>query len=76
MHHRYATKASAINQVYIRATILAALHDICPPPYPREFDLEHIRSSPFYDKSIYTGSFVTFSIESELGDIRIDEMQA
>ena len=76
MHHRYATKASAINQVYIRATILAALHDICPPPYPREFDLEHIRSSPFYDKSIYTGAFVTFSIESELGDIRIDEMQA
>lgn len=73
MHHRYATKASAINQMYIRATVLNALRDICPPPFPRYFDLEHIRASPFYDKSIYTGQFVTFSIQSSDGDIKIDD---
>ena len=73
MPHRYASRASAVNQMYLRATVFAAIQDICPPPYPREFDLEHIRSSPFYDKSIYTGPFVTYTMHSD-DDFKFDEL--
>ena len=75
MHHRYSTRASAVNQMYIRSTILSALRDICPPPYPRSaFDLEHIRESEYYAVSMYTGPFVAFSLRGDDDDIKIDEV--
>lgn len=77
MHHRYATRASAINQMYIRATLILAVIDIAPPPYARGFDVEHMRDSPFYDASMYVGQFVTFSIRDSDGEpVRIDYISA
>ena len=68
MHFRYATRASAINQMYIRATLISAIIDIAPPPYNSGFDVEHLRDSPLYDGSIYVGPFVAFSIRDRSGD--------
>ena len=64
MHHRYSTRASAINQMYLRATLIEAVRDICPPPYSAGFDIEHMRDSPLYEGSMYVGPFVTYSLPS------------
>ena len=73
MHYRYATRASAINQMYIRATLIAAIIDIAPPPYKYGFDIENLRDSPLYPTSMYVGPFVTFSVRDKVDDpVKID----
>jgi hypothetical protein len=74
MHHRYATKASAINQMYIRATLIEAVRDICPPPFDDGFDISHMRDSPLFEFSLYVGPFVTFSSLRKDGEMGVDAL--
>ena len=74
MHHRYATKASAINQMYIRATLIEAVRDICAPPYDDGFDISHMRDSPLFEFSLYVGPFVTFTSLRKNGEMGVDAL--
>ena len=58
MHHRYSTKASAINQMRLRALIIQAITSIQPCPlngYAKGFDIEHLISNDSFSTSIYKG---------------------
>ena len=67
MAHRYATRASAINQMYLRSTLIQAIKAIAPADPPAEYDIEHLRHSSEYEGSIYVGPFVTYNIETAHG---------
>ena len=69
MPFRYATRASALNQMYIRATIIQSIKELAPPSIPETFDIEHMRASPFYDTSLFVGPFVHFNIDTADGHV-------
>ena len=72
MPYRYASRASAINQMYLRATIMRAIKELAPATLPTAYDVEHLRSSPFYASSMYVGPFVTYNVETPEGDVLYD----
>jgi hypothetical protein len=58
MHHRYSTKASAINQMRLRALMIQAITSILPCPtsgYTKGFDIEHLVAHEHFNTSIYKG---------------------
>ena len=72
MPHRYSTRASAINQMYLRATLINAVRDICPRDADETYDIEQLRDSPFYHASLYVGPFVTYHVHRRGGGIQYD----
>ena len=68
MPHRYASRASAINQMYLRATVIQAVRELTPSPIPRDYDVEQMRASPHYASSLYVGPFVMFNVSPPSSD--------
>lgn len=69
MPFRYATRASALNQMYIRATVIQSVKELAPPSISETFDVEHMRASPFYNTSLFVGPFVHFNIDTADGHV-------
>ena len=67
MPFRYTTRASAINQMYLRSTIIQAISEMSPARIPVDFDIEHMRASPCYSGSIYVGPYTMYNIETDRG---------
>ncbi len=67
MPFRYTTRASAINQMYLRSTIIQAISEMSPARIPVDFDIEHMRASPCYSGSIYVGPYTMYNIETDSG---------